>query len=224
VNEKITDTKTRLQYLMDTRRLKQVDIQKKCEPYCKKFGVKMNKSDLSQYVSGKVEPSQYKLMVLGMALNVSEAWLMGFDVPMERQNKKINNIFSIKTKKVPLLGEIACGNPILADEKHDYFIDVSIDSDVDFCLKCKGDSMINARILDGDIVFIHKQDIVDNGEIAAVIIDNEATLKRVNYKPDKNMLILKAENPKYDDFVYVGEELEDIKILGKAVAFQSNIK
>ena len=57
MNEKITDTKTRLQYLMDTRRLKQVDIQKKCEPYCKKFGVKMNKSDLSQYVSGKVEPS-----------------------------------------------------------------------------------------------------------------------------------------------------------------------
>ena len=70
---------------MNLRGLKQVDIQRKCEPYCEKFGVKMNKSDLSQYVSGKVEPSQYKLMILGMALNVSEAWLMGFDVPMKKE-------------------------------------------------------------------------------------------------------------------------------------------
>lgn len=83
---KVENTKTRLSYIMNTQNLKQVDILKKCEPFCIKFGVKMNKSDLSQYVSGKVEPSQSKLVILGMALNVSEAWLMGFDVPMERKD------------------------------------------------------------------------------------------------------------------------------------------
>ena len=83
--------------------------------------------------------------------------------------------------------------------------------------------MINARINDGDIVFIRKQPMVENGEIAAVIIDNEATLKRVYYYPEDNKLILNPENPRYAPFVYVGEELQSVRILGKAVAFQSNL-
>lgn len=87
-----------------------------------------------------------------------------------------------------------------------------------------GDSMIGARIYDGDIVFIQQQDMVDDGEIAAVVIDDEATLKRVNYYPEKNLLILKAENSKYEDLIYTGEELNHIRILGKAVAFQSDIR
>lgn len=77
-------TAYRLKQLMDERGLRQVDILKMCEPYCEKYDVKLGKNDLSQYVSGKVEPRQHKLSVLGMALNVSEAWLMGFDTPMER--------------------------------------------------------------------------------------------------------------------------------------------
>lgn len=84
--------------------------------------------------------------------------------------------------------------------------------------------MIGARIFDGDIVFIRQQDAVDNGEIAAVIIEDETTLKRVNYFPEKNLLILKAENSEYSDLVYSGEELNHIKILGKAVAFQSVVR
>ena len=96
--------------------------------------------------------------------------------------------------------------------------------DADFCLRAKGDSMIGARIYDGDIVFIMKQEMVDNGEIAAVIIEDEATLKRVNYYPEKDLLILKAENSQYEDLVYTGEQLNHIIILGKAVAFQSDIR
>ena len=80
------------------------------------------------------------------------------------------------------------------------------------------------EIYDGDIVFIRKQSMVDNGEIAAVVIDDEATLKRVNYYPEKNLLILKAENPDYEDLVYTGEQLDHIIILGKAVAFQSDVR
>lgn len=84
------NTSDRLKKLMDERKLKQVDILNLSLPYCKKYNIKMNKSDISQYVSGKVEPSQEKLVVLGMALDVSEAWLMGFDVSPMRKDKEAN--------------------------------------------------------------------------------------------------------------------------------------
>lgn len=135
-----------------------------------------------------------------------------------------DNTFSIETKKFPLLGEIACGEPMYADEDLESYVTVGTDIEADFCLKCKGDSMINARILDGDIVFIRKQSMVDNGEIAAVIIDNEATLKRVEYFRNQNLLLLKAENPKYETLTYNNETLDQIRILGKAVAFQSDVR
>ena len=83
--------------------------------------------------------------------------------------------------------------------------------------------MIGARIFDGDIVFIRAQDTVENGEIAAVIIGDEATLKRVYFYPEKSKLVLSPENPKYEPLVYIGKELEEVKILGKAVAYQSRI-
>lgn len=79
-------TASRLRQLMSERNLKQVDILNMSLPLCAKYNVKMNKSDISQYVAGKVEPSQEKLVILGMALNVTESWLMGFDVPMERKD------------------------------------------------------------------------------------------------------------------------------------------
>ena len=83
--------------------------------------------------------------------------------------------------------------------------------------------MIGARILDGDIVFIRKMPIVENGTIAAVIINDEATLKRVYYFPKEKRLRLQAENPAYKTIEYFGEELDTIRILGKAVAFQSDV-
>ena len=81
---KVSCTADRLRYIMQTRKLKQVDILRMCQPYCIKYDVKMSKPDISQYLSGKIEPSQDKLIVLGMALGVQESWLMGFDVPESR--------------------------------------------------------------------------------------------------------------------------------------------
>lgn len=81
------NTSLRLKRIMYERSLRQVDILELAKPFCQEYDVKMNKSDLSQYVSGKVEPSQDKLVILGMALNVNEAWLMGFDVPMEKESE-----------------------------------------------------------------------------------------------------------------------------------------
>lgn len=135
--------------------------------------------------------------------------------------QKYDNIRPVKLKKFPLLGEIACGEPIFADEDRESFIMADTDIRADFCLRAKGDSMINARIYDGDVVFIRKMPMVDNGEIAAVIIDDEATLKRVYYYPENNMIQLVAENPKCSPLVYQNEELNYIRILGKAVYFMS---
>lgn len=137
---------------------------------------------------------------------------------------KYDNVSPISKQKIPLLGEIACGKPIYADEHIECYIEAGTNVQADFCLKAKGDSMIGARILDGDIVFIRKQDMVEDGEIAAVIIENEATLKRVYYDKENNLLKLVAENPNVATMVYSGEELNQIHILGKAIAFQSDVK
>lgn len=229
---KPSNTSKRLSYLMKKYDLKQVDILNKCEPFCKEYNVKLGRNDLSQYVSGKVEPGQNKLSILGMALNVSEAWLMGYDVPMERGIVKddnidpfqFDNIKSISTQKIPLIGEIACGNPIVANEEFESYIAAGTNIRADYCLKCKGDSMINARIFNGDIVFIKKQQTVNNGEIAAVIIDDEVTLKRVYFYPEENTIRLQPENPNYKPLVFAGIDLEQVRILGKAVAFQSDVR
>ena len=139
------------------------------------------------------------------------------------------NIFSIPNieplpsfRSVPLVGTIACGTPTLAEENIEAFIRMSENINADFALRCRGSSMINARIFDGDIVFIRQQPDVENGEIAAVLIEGEATLKRI-YKY-KNRLELRAENPTFAPLNYEEEELNSIRILGKAVAFISTIR
>ena len=131
-----------------------------------------------------------------------------------------DNVISFpKMNRIPLVGTIACGTPILANENIDGQVTVPEDINADFALRCKGDSMIDARINNGDIVYIRQQPTVDNGEIAAVLIDDEATLKRV-YISD-NTITLVACNSKYQPFVYTGEQLDQIRILGKAVGFTS---
>ena len=125
-------------------------------------------------------------------------------------------------RKIPLIGSIACGAPILADEHIEEYIDIPKHIHADFALTCKGDSMINARIFDGDIVYIRQQDTVENGQIAAILIDGEATLKRVQLYEDH--ISLEPENPQYRPLVYWGEEMNTIRILGKAVAFTSAIR
>lgn len=186
------------------------------------------KSAMSQYMSGKFKPKQTRTYLIAKALNVSEAWLMGFDdVSMERESEQANlsnikNIEPIPTMvKVPLLGTIACGEPILAEENIEDYINMPEKTKGTFALRCKGDSMINARIFDGDIVFIREQPEVENGEIAAVLIEDEATLKRV-YKTE-NSIELRPENPTFKPLYYQKEEMNKVRILGKAVGFYSNV-
>lgn len=225
---KKSNTSERLKLLMKEYNIRQVDILERAKPFCKKLNIRLGRNDLSQYVSGKVVPGQDKLTILGLALGVSETWLMGYDVPIERDDILASNIIPLpKTKKIPMLGTIACGEPILADENVEDYIDMDADIHADFALRCKGDSMINARIFDGDIVYIRKQCHVENGEIAAVLVDgteseSEATLKRFYNEGDK--IRLSAENPMYKDLLYHGENMNRVRVIGKAVAFVSTIK
>ncbi len=115
-------------------------------------------------------------------------------------------------------------NRIDYSEEWEGSIEAGSNLKVDYCLRCKGDSMINARIFDGDIVFIKQQPVVENGEIAAVIIEDEVTLKRVYFYPEENTVMLQPENPRYRPLIYSGSDLERIRILGKAIAFHSDIK
>jgi len=124
---------------------------------------------------------------------------------------------------IPRLGKIACGEPILAVENWDGTVRAPVELHASFALTCKGWSMIGDRIQDGDTVFIRECPEVENGEIAAVLIGEEATLKHFYYEPGVRVT-LKASNPAYSDLVYEGEELNTIRVLGKAVAFLSDIK
>lgn len=127
-----------------------------------------------------------------------------------------------KMKKVPLIGSIACGGPILAEENIEGFLTMPGDVGADFCLRCKGDSMINARIFDGDIVYIRQQPQVEDGEIAAVMVgDDEATLKRVRLFSDH--IIPEPENPQYRAKSFWDADMAQVRVLGKAVAFVGTI-
>lgn len=216
---------TRMKSAMDLKGIKQADL-------VETTGI--GKSSISSYLSGQYEPKQRNIYKIALALDVNEAWLMGYDVPMERNTtkeknvddkiKNIEDILQIQTQKIPLIGDIACGVPNLAEENFESYVELGADVRADFALRCHGDSMVNARILDGDIVFIKKQDYIGNGEIAAVLVEEEATLKRV-YITETTITLL-AENAAYPPTIIDRRDDSDMifKILGKAVAFQSDVK
>lgn len=188
----------------------------------------LQKSAIAKYENGRVENIKRSVIAkMAEVLECSPAYLMGWSDEINPvpalDISKFDNIYPVNLKKVPLLGEIACGKPIFANEERESYVLAGSEIHADFCLRAKGDSMVNARILDGDIVFIRKQDMVDNGEIAAVAIGDYVTLKRVFYHPEQDLLILKAENSKYQDMIYSQNQLDQVYILGKAIAFQSDV-
>ena len=194
---------------------------KKCqtlEEVGKFIGV--SRATVQRYESGKIPgiPSD-KIELLAVFFNVTPAYIMGWEE--ETSLPAYKNVNPIETREIPLVGKIACGKPILTEENFSYYVEVGTDIRADFCVKCSGDSMYNARIYDGDIVFIAKQPDVENGEIAAVAIDDAITLKRVYKGP--GYIELRAENPKYKPIIIREEDNKDVRIIGKAVAFQADV-
>lgn len=156
---------------------------------------------------------------LAYSLGVSPTVIMGFSEEGNKSESALAaNLEPIELDRVPLVGRIACGKPILAEEHVEDYVDMPRHINADFALECHGDSMTGAGIQDGDIVYIRKQPTVESGQIAAVVIDgDEATLKR--FYRDENKVILSAENPAYAPFIYVDDEINMIRIVGRAVGF-----
>ncbi len=219
----IETTADRLKKIMSNRNLKQVDILNLCQPYCKKYGVKLAKNDLSQYVSGKAKPRQDKLTVLGKALNVSEVWLMGYDVPMQRgaENLTLPTI-SNETIIFPVVGSIAAGyNEIAVENWNGETVEIPVSylkgrkKEDFFVLSVKGDSMY-PLYLNGDKVLILRQTTLNHsGEIGAVLYEGEnATLKKVEYVEGEGWMKLIPINPQYMPKLIENADLEQCRILG----------
>ena len=210
----------RLREGLDLRGMKQIEL-------ATRSGI--SKYSISHYLKGDWEGKQDAVYELARALNVSEAWLMGYDVPAERSAPKVSVQLDKKPtippgfmplpkmKKVPLIGAIACGDPITAIQNREGDVNAPVDMRCDFALKCWGESMIGAGIHDGDVVYIRIQPEVENGEIAAVRIGDEATLKRVYLHSD--YIELRPENPAFESIIRRREEMNDVQIEGKAVGW-----
>ena len=208
----------RLREGLDLRGMKQIEL-------ATRSGI--SKYSISHYLKGDWEGKQDAVYELARALNVSEAWLMGYDVPAERSAPKVSVQLDKKPtippgfmplpkmRKVPLIGAIACGDPITAIQNREGDVNAPVDMRCDFALKCQGESMIGAGIHDGDVVYIRIQPEVENGEIAAVRIGEEATLKRVYLHND--YIELRPENPAFESIIRRREEMNDVQIEGKAV-------
>ena len=179
------------------------------------YNLKTDRVMISKWETGFQTPQADTLKILAKALDVSVDFLLTGVETIQESTQEL----TIPVKKIRMLGSIACGTPIFCNEEHEYVLATGENANADFCLTARGDSMINARIADGDIVFIRQQSTVDNGEIAAVVIGDEATLKRVYKTADGIMLV--AENPAYQPMYFSGEELNQTYILGKAIGFQS---
>lgn len=174
------------------------------------------KQNIYKYENGIISniPSD-KIEAMAEILKTTPAYLMGW----EEETVLPPNIEPLGSmQKIPLVGQIACGTPILAEQNIEDYVDLPGHIRADFALTCKGESMIGVGIRTGDIVYIRKQEEVENGQIAAVMVGgDEATLKRVYTKPGVVQLV--AENPNIAPAIFIGEEAEKIHIVGLAVAY-----
>ena len=188
------------------------------EKVAERLGV--SPATIYRYEKGDIEKVPVDIFAeFAKILQTTPAYLMGWEEKPEPKKPTIPPGFEPmpKMKKIPLIGSIACGEPITAEQNIEKMVDVPEYIRCDFSLTCHGDSMVDAGIHDKDVVYIRIQPEVENGEIAAVRIDGEATLKRVYYNP--GTLTLMPANPAYAPMVYTGSQLEEVHIEGKAVGW-----
>lgn len=202
----LINTSDRIKEGMKLRNLRQTDL-------CQRTGI--TKGAMSSYISGRYVPKQNNIYLIAKALNVSEAWLMGSNVPIERTLDKCN----CKTR-IPVLGSVPAGIPIEAIQDIVDYEEIDADTAAKgeyFALKIKGDSM-EPRICEGDVVIVRKQDDVESGDIAIVMVNgNDATIKRLLKYQDGIRLM--PSNPSYDPIYFTNQEILDkpVKVIGKVI-------
>jgi repressor LexA len=192
--------------LYDLRKENKMTMEELATILDERYKYKINKSLISKYEKAVHEPNFYFIDLTASIFHVSSDYMMG------RSNNKYGE--SVTYKKIPIIGTIAAGIPIQAQEDILGWEYVEPGDKSSFCLRVKGDSMIGARIFNGDIVFVSKQEEVENGEIAAIQIDGEeATLKR--FYREYGKVRLHSENPTIPDMIFVTKDAKEIRVLGK---------
>lgn len=183
----------------------------------------VQKSAISKYELGRAQPSPDVLKKLSEYFGVTTDYLLG------RSNKPMIEIFDYKdlpkeTKKIPIIGSVKCGPDGLAIQYLDGYVSVNDDlAEGHVALRCRGDSMTGEGIYDGDTVIVHLQETVESGQLAVVIVNgDEGTLKRV--RTQKNMIILESANYAYPSRVFVGEEMNLIRIFGRVIEIRRTVK
>ncbi|MBE7064084.1 MAG: helix-turn-helix domain-containing protein [Ruminococcaceae bacterium] len=171
-------------------------------------------STVSRYNNGLYVPKAPVLDQICRRYGISPHWLMGEDVPKTPPSAS-------PACQVPVLGDVAAGTPIWAEENYDGHVAVDPEERVDFALRIRGDSMTGARIFNGDLVYVRRQPQVENGEIAVVLVDGEATVKRVFDHPDR--LVLRPENEAFSDMIYK-KDTHDLSVLGKVIFVKGRVE
>lgn len=208
----------RLQEALQIRNMKPVELHEKTN---------ISESLISKYLSGNAIARQRKIALISEALNVNPVWLMGYDVPMEDHEIE-SNVFPISDipKKVPVVGKISAGLPILATENIEGY-EFAPSSQIKegytyFYLRVQGDSM-NLKFNEGDIVLVQKQDDLENNEIGVILVNGfDATVKK--YRKENNLVILEPMSTNLENTVQIYNPKDTpIKIIGKVISYQGKI-
>ena len=181
-------------------------------------GYKITQQTISNWCKGLSLPRMDKVQILCEILNISRDTLIGDD-----NNKLFStfpNIQKVSTESIPVLGSVRCGKPVFMNEEHTEYIEKPDGIKCDFCLRAIGDSMIDKDIHDGDYVFIEQTTEIINGKIYVVAIDDEATLKIVDYDKLNDSILLIPANKNFQVMKFSGEQLDHIHILGRAIYFK----
>ena len=190
----------------------------------------VHQTAISQWETGRTNPDVETAQKLAAYFAVNLGYLLGSEemrtnvpmsVPAEQLPENVTPTGTAPRRRVPKAGKIADGKPVFSDGES---VELGADIDADFYLRMEGNSMVNARICDGDLVFVKRVPTVEHGDIAAVVIGDRAALKRVYYYPERSKLVLASENARCEPLVYIGQELAEVRILGKAVAFLSEVR
>ena len=226
----ISNFATRLKEALSINDIKASEVVSISEKLYKngKINKPLAKPLLSHYLKGTYEAKQDNLHTLSIILNVDEAWLMGYDVPMKKNTNAESNVFPTTDvpQKVPVVGKISAGLPILATENIEGY-EFAPSSQIKegytyFYLRVQGDSM-NLKFSEGDIVLIQRQDTLENDEIGAILVDgNDATVKK--YKFENGLVILEpmSTNPENTVQIYNPKKI-NIQIIGKVISYQGKV-
>ena len=180
----------------------------------------IGKSSISEWESGKRSPDIDKVKDIAKVLNVTPAYLMGWDEPSPASRPLPAGLLPVVKRRIPIIGHVAAGVPIMAEREYEEYEDDTYGISCDYVLRVEGDSM-EPRVLDGDVVYVRQQPDVDDGQIAVVGVDDSVTLKVVYHLP--NGLQLVSLNPKYKPMIYTQSNTDYLAVIGLAVAYKRRL-